>query len=116
MATVLSPIPEKSPILDAKKERLFIDWLRWFSDLAYYVKRLLNKYDSSNSGLVTLAGTIVVANPRVTATSRIRVSRQVVGGTIGHLSIVLNPGVGFTINSSEVLDTSTVFYEIVEAF
>lgn len=62
---------------------------------------------------VLVAGTVVVPRTTVTATSLIYLSRRVVGGTPGHLSYVRNAGVGFTINSTDALDTSTVSYLIL---
>lgn len=66
------------------------------------------------SGTATLAaGTVTVALPSISASSVVRLVRQAAGGTPGHLSLVLNAGTGFTINSSSGADTSTVFWEIV---
>lgn len=70
---------------------------------------------NARMGVTTLtAGTVVVANTSVTATSRIVLTRQAPGGTLGHLSYTRDPGVGFTINSSDAGDTSTVEYVIFE--
>jgi hypothetical protein len=55
-----------------------------------------------------VAGTVVVANTSITADSVILLSRRVIGGTPGNLSYVLNAGVGFTINSDNAADTSTI--------
>ena len=67
-------------------------------------------------GLATLAaGTVTISNTLVTATSRIFLSRQTAGGTLGQLSVVLNAGVGFTINSNSASETSTVAWEIKQA-
>jgi hypothetical protein len=116
MPVTLSPIPQKSPMAD-KEQTIAVDWLRWFRDVTTYVLRLLNRYDNTKSNIASLtAGNVVVANTNVKASSYIRLTRQTLGGTPGHLSVVPNVGVGFTINSSSALDTSTVFYEIVEAF
>ena len=66
------------------------------------------------SGTATMAaGTIAVAYPNITAASVVRLVRQTAGGTLGHLSVALTAGTGFTINSSSGTDTSTVFWEIV---
>jgi hypothetical protein len=70
---------------------------------------------NARMGTSTLAaGTIVVANTSVTANTRVLYSRMVTGGTPGHLSIVLNAGVGFTINSSSGTDTSSVAWMLLE--
>ncbi len=112
----ISPVPDKSPIAD-KEFKVSIDWIRWFRDASSYILRILNRYDATKSGVATLiGGTVVIANTTILASSYLRLTAQNVSGTAGHLSIVLNPGVGFTINSSNALDTRTIFYEIVEAF
>lgn len=63
-----------------------------------------------------VAGTVTVNHTRVTANSRIWLSRSTLGGTPGHLSYTINPGVSFTINSSSALDTSTINWLMIEAF
>jgi len=57
---------------------------------------------------VLVAGTVAVARTSILATSRLYLSRRVAAGVPGFLSYVLNPGVGFTINSTAAGDTSTV--------
>lgn len=65
-------------------------------------------------GTTTLVGgTKVIADSAITANSSVFVTNNSAGGTIGITSIVLNAGVGFTINSTNILDTSTVRYLIV---
>lgn len=99
-----------------KNQALTIDWDKWLNILFKYTTRLLNRYETLRSGTATLVGgSVVVTNANVSATSSIRLTRQIAGGTLGHLSVVLNAGIGFTINSSSA-ETSTIFYEIVEAF
>lgn len=64
---------------------------------------------------VLVAGTLVVPNTSVTATSRIFLTSQVDGGTPGFLRVSVRvPGVSFTILSSNPLDTSTVAWEMFE--
>ncbi|ODA69505.1 right-handed parallel beta-helix repeat-containing protein [Streptomyces sp. AVP053U2] len=60
------------------------------------------------------AGTVTVANTSVTATTRVATFRQTAGGTLGHLSVTKNPGVGFTITSSSGTDTSAVAWVLLE--
>ena len=60
-------------------------------------------------------GTRVVANTSVTAKTVIQLTHAVPGGTMGNLSYTLNTGVGFTINTDNVLDTSTVAYLLTES-
>ncbi|MFF8980170.1 glycosyl hydrolase family 28-related protein [Streptomyces cellulosae] len=70
---------------------------------------------NARMGVATLAaGTVAVANTSVTANTRVLLSRQTLGGTPGHLSVVLDAGVGFTINSSDAADTSSVAYVLCE--
>lgn len=64
---------------------------------------------------VLAAGTVVVPNTSVTATSRIFLTTQLPGGTAGFLVVsARTPGVSFTILSSNVADTSTVAWEMFE--
>lgn len=65
-------------------------------------------------GTATLVGgTKTVANTSIKATSNVFVTNNGLGGTIGIMSVVLNAGTGFTINSTNVLDTSVVNYLII---
>lgn len=71
---------------------------------------------NAKQGVATLiAGSVVVANTSVTATSRILVSIQQDGGTPGSVrSSARTPGTSFTITSTSALDTSIVAYVIFE--
>lgn len=61
-----------------------------------------------------VAGTVTVANPNITATSKLFLSRKTAGGTIGELTYAVDPGVGYTITSASALDTSTVDILVVQ--
>jgi hypothetical protein len=64
---------------------------------------------------VLAAGTIVVVNTSVTANTRSFISRETVGaGALGNLSVIMNPGVGFTINSDAATDISTINWLLIE--
>lgn len=64
---------------------------------------------------VLAAGTAVVANTSVTANSRIFLTAQVPGGTVGAPYVsARSAGVSFTITSTSNTDTSTVAYQIFE--
>jgi len=63
---------------------------------------------------VLVAGTIAVANTSVTANTVALITDIGAGGTLGNLSVVLTAGVGFTINSTNALDTSTIAWILVE--
>jgi hypothetical protein len=66
-------------------------------------------------GTATLvAGTVTVSNTSVTANTRIQITRTTLGGTVGNLSYTISAGASFTINSSNVLDTSTVTWLLIE--
>jgi len=70
---------------------------------------------NQRAGNVSLvAGTVTVANSTVTADTLISLTRKTAGGTIGNLTYTLNPGVGFTINSDNALDTSAITYLLIE--
>ena len=71
---------------------------------------------NAKQGTATLtAGSVVVANTSVTATSRIFLTSQADGGTPGFLRVsARTAGTSFTITSSSGTDTSTVAYEIFE--
>jgi len=61
-----------------------------------------------------VGGTIAVANTSVTANTVALITDIGAGGTLGNLSVVLTAGVGFTINSTNALDTSTIAWMLVE--
>lgn len=64
---------------------------------------------------VLVAGTVTVANTGVTAVSRIQLTSQLDGGTLGFLRVsARTAGTSFVITSSSATDTSTVAYLIVE--
>lgn len=70
---------------------------------------------NQRGGNATLVGgTIAVANTTITANSVIIFNTKTAGGTLGSYSYTLNSGVGFTINSSSAIDTSTLSYFIFE--
>lgn len=61
-----------------------------------------------------VAGTVTVACTSVTANSRIMLTRETAGGVLGNISYTKIPGTSFTVNSDNVLDTSTFVYQIFE--
>lgn len=78
----------------------------------FFVKEGAN----ATMGLATLvAGTVVVSTTKVTATSRILLTHQTVGGTAGFLVVSARTGgTSFTILSSNAADTSTIAWLLVE--
>jgi hypothetical protein len=64
-------------------------------------------------GVATLvSGTIAVANTLAAANWRILVTNVGASGTVGALSVAINAGTGFTINSTSSTDDSTIAYEV----
>ncbi len=68
-----------------------------------------------NLGVVMVGGTVTVANTSVTANTLVLPTRTVSGGTIGDVTVTKNAGVGYTLTSANVLDTSTYDCLLVEA-
>lgn len=64
---------------------------------------------------VLSGGTNFVSNATVTSSTIVLLTRKVSGGTIGTaITYVTSGGFGFTINSDNILDTSTFSYLLVE--
>jgi hypothetical protein len=71
---------------------------------------------NAKQGVATLvAGTVTVADTSVTASSRIFLTTNTPGGTVGSpYNSARTAGTSFTITSTSSTDTSTVAYEIFE--
>jgi hypothetical protein len=73
---------------------------------------------NAKQGLATLsAGSVVVSNTSVTATSRIQLTAQTVSGAATPQALAVTartPGTSFTITSASASDTSTVAWEMFE--
>lgn len=80
--------------------------------------RSISVEDGSNKRMgqaVLVGGTVTVSNSSVTASTRIFLSRQVAGGTLGHLSVgTVTASTSFVINSSSATDTSTINWLLIE--
>ena len=74
----------------------------------------LNATNPRALNVTLVAGTVTVSNPTVTAKTIIHHARKTAGGTIGDITYTVNPGVGYTLNSSSALDTSVVSVHMVE--
>lgn len=91
----------------------------WINDNAtvttsFQVTPLESPPCSLADGTVNLvAGKATIAYASVGASAVIRVTRQTVSGTSGHLSVTVTAGTGFTINSTSTTDVGTVLWEIV---
>lgn len=68
---------------------------------------------TTNGNAVLVGGTVTVAAVRAVTASIIILTRKTAGGTLGNLTYTIDTGVGFTINSVEAGDTSTVSWQIV---
>lgn len=65
--------------------------------------------------LTLVGGTSTVSNTTVTANSIVILTRKTSGGTIGTaITYTLSAGTSFTVNSDNILDTSTFSYMIIE--
>jgi len=64
---------------------------------------------------VLVGGTVTIAAPTVTSATIVSLTRKTIGGTVGNLSYTVSAGVGFTINSSSVTDTSTISWLLVRS-
>jgi hypothetical protein len=78
-----------------------------------FVKRAIgNKIVSNTATLVS--GTVTVACPQITATSKITVTIHTPGGTQGFISVpTRTAGTSFVINSTSATETSTVDWTII---
>ena len=61
-----------------------------------------------------VGGTVTISHPLIHSTSRIQVTRNVTGGTVGHLSVTRSNETSFTVNSSSGTDTSTLAITVFE--
>lgn len=64
---------------------------------------------------VLVGGTVTVTNTTVTANTLVLLTRKTSGGTIGTaITYTVSAGASFTINSDNILDTSTFTFMLVE--
>lgn len=71
-------------------------------------------YQARVGNATLVAGTVDVEDISITEFTVITLTRKTAGGTIGDLTYVKDPEVGFTINSSSATDTSRISYELNE--
>lgn len=71
---------------------------------------------NQRAGNATLVGgTVTVSNTTVTANTIVMLTRKTSGGTIGTaITYTLSAGASFTVNSDNILDTSTFSYVLIE--
>jgi hypothetical protein len=88
-------------------------WANGFVNLSKNISITIPTINTSGIA-VLVGGTVTVNTVAVTANSKIILTNSLIGGTIGILSIgVITPGVNFVINSSNILDTSSVTWQII---
>lgn len=88
------------------------------------VTKIKSAYSAISTGAAAIAGnvtlvggTVTVSTTKATATCIVMLTRKTSGGTIGTaITYTLNAGVSFTINSDNILDTSTFSWAIVETY
>jgi len=89
-----------------------------FSTLTAGVGLKVKSGSNARIGTGTLSGgTLAVANTSVTANTRVFLTDTTSGTltNVGSLTAVINAGTGFTVNSTNVLDTSTFNWLLVES-
>jgi hypothetical protein len=117
-----------------RRDRFFRDVDERFRNIDNEFEMLVDNHNNHDSGLkgwsnvniedgankrmgqaVLVAGTVTVNNTSVTASTRIFLSRQIAGGTLGHLSVgTVTASTSFVINSSSGTDTSTINWLLIE--
>ena len=71
-------------------------------------------YQPLKFGTTTLVGgTKTITDSAIKATSSVFVTNNSVGGTIGIISVAIIANTSFTINSTNILDTSVINYLII---
>ncbi len=81
-------------------------------DIQFYRKGRNNVTASGSATLV--GGTVTVSTTAVQSTSIVKLYRQALGGTAGHLSVgTITAATSFVINSSSGTDTSVIFWEVI---
>jgi len=69
--------------------------------------------EAENGTVALVAGTATVSSNIVPSGATISLTRQVTGGTVGHLTVgTITAGTSFVIDSSSATDTSTIFWKI----
>lgn len=74
------------------------------------------RFSIARGTVALVAGTVDVSIATVEAGAVVMLTRQAAGGTIGDLTYTVTASTKITINSSNVLDTSTVAYAVWQPF
>lgn len=87
----------------------------WFRFLERVFASRSGGYRLVDSGTAVLvAGTVTVSNRKIRAGDIVHITRQVTGGTVGHLTLgTVTAATSFVINSSSNTDTSTIGWSIL---
>lgn len=102
----------KTPVSDRIAAEFGRDWYRFFQRLFAARSGGYRVVDGGTAVLV--AGSVTVTNRKVRAGDIVQMTRQVSGGTRGHLSVgTVTPGLSFVIDSSSAADTSTIGWTIL---
>lgn len=95
-------------------------WLAEFNNNMFEIKtgKVLAMSSGANQragNIALIGGTIAVANTTVQANTVVLLTRKTSGGTIGtSITYTVTAGVGFTITSDNILDTSTFTYVLID--
>lgn len=73
---------------------------------------LLQDSKPTTGDVALVAGTVAVALADITAGARVFLSRRTAGASPGHLTYVVNAGVGFTITSTDAADTGNITWMV----
>ncbi len=108
MTISVGDVPRQLMIDGAQETRAFREWLSRLRTIAMA--------QGGEGGLVTLVtGSGLVTTNSITTSSRILLSHNTTGGTMGHLYVsARNPGANFTISSTSGSDTSTVCWQLFD--
>lgn len=104
----------KTPISERLAGEFGRDWYRFMARVFASRSEGYRLVDSGTAVLV--AGTITVSNRNIQSTDIVHLTRQVTGGTVGHLSKgAVVAKTSFVIDSSSATDTSTIGWSILSA-
>lgn len=102
----------KTPVSERLAGEFGRDWYRFLQRV--FASRSAGYRIVDAGTAVLVAGTVTVSNRKVEANNIIHLTRQVTGGTVGHLTKgTVTAGLSFVINSSSATDTSTIGWMIL---
>lgn len=110
---MITSIPQQTqPFADGGSPGIFArPWYRFFGLLERSKSVAYRPVDSGFAVLV--AGAVTVDSTYADSSNGIQLTRNITGGTVGHLSVgTITDGESFVIDSSSATDTSTIFWTI----